>query len=393
MTGSTTVPHPDNSPSTTGPFRRVVGQYRGTRPGPLVVFIAGLHGNEPYGVAALERLFHALESETPPCRGEVLGLAGNITALNSGLRYLVSDLNRSWTRRRIAAIRTRQRDDEEREQLELLETIEQALRGRESEAIVLDLHTTSSDSVPFFTLGDTLRNRKFARKLELPLVLGIEEQIHGALLEYLNARGPITVGVEGGRHDDPASIDFHEHVLWIALVEAGCIEPDNVPRYSERRAALAGARGSLPPVFEVRARRAVKPEDGFVMRPGFQNFEVIHEGQPLADDVDGVVVAPENGRIFLPLYQDLGDDGFFVVRSVRPIWLKVSSLLRHLRLYPVVRFLPGVRRSRRRPGTLLVDRRVARWYVVELFHLLGYRKRREALGFYAFTRRRHDLRF
>lgn len=358
-----------------------------------MIFIAGLHGNEPYGVVALDRLFRVLDSEAPPFRGEVLGLAGNITALKSGRRYLVSDLNRSWTRRRIAAIRTRQSDDEEREQLELLDTIEQTLRGRESEAIVLDLHTTSSDSIPFFTLGDSLRNRQFARKLELPLVLGIEEQIHGALLEYLNARGPITVGVEGGRHDDPASIDFHEHVLWIALAEAGCIEPDHVPRYAERRAALAGARGSLPPVFEVRARRPVSPDDGFVMRPGFQNFEMIREGQPLADDVDGVVVAPEDGRIFLPLYQDLGDDGFFVVRPVRPIWLKISSVLRHLRLYPLVRFLPGVRRSRRRPGTLLVDSRVARWYVVELFHLLGYRKRREALGFYAFSRRRHDLRF
>ncbi len=129
------------------------------------------------------------------------------------------------------------------------------------------------------------------------------------------------------------------------------------------------------------------------MRPGFQNFEAIREGQPLADDADGVVVAPEDGRIFLPLYQDLGDDGFFVVRPVRPVWLRVSSLLRHLRLHSLARLLPGVRRSRRRPDTLLVDSRVARWYVVELFHLLGFRKRREALGFYAFTRRRHDLRF
>ena len=59
----------------------------------------------------------------------------------------------------------------------------------------------------------------------------------------------------------------------------------------------------------------------------------------------------------------------------------------------VARLMPGVRRSRRRPDTLIVDRRVARWYVIEVFHLLGYRKRREALGYYAFTRRRHDLRF
>ncbi len=393
MNRSTAVPRSVRTPDTTGPARRIVGRYRGTRPGPLVIFVAGLHGNEPAGVEALERLFRDLRSEVPPCRGEVLGLAGNLAALASGRRYLLSDLNRSWTRRRIAAVRTEQIDEEQREQFELLELLEQTLRGRESEAIILDLHTTSSDSIPFFTLGDTLRNRNFARKLGLPLVLGIEEQIHGALLEYLNARGPITVGVEGGRHDDPASVDYHEHVLWIALAEAGCLESADVPRYAERVAALAGARGDLPPVFEVRARRAVSPGDGFVMRPGFRNFEAIRADQPLADDDAGEVLAPEDGRIFLPLYQEQGDDGFFIVRPVRPIWLQLSSVLRHLRLHSLARLMPGVRRSRRRPDTLLVDRRVARWYVIEVFHLLGYRKRREALGYYAFTRRRHDLKF
>ena len=393
MTRSTVASFTDLAPDRTGPFRRVVGRYRGTRPGPLVIFVAGLHGNEPAGVQALERLFRDLKDEAPPCRGEVLGLAGNLTALATGRRYLVSDLNRSWTRRRMAAIRTQQNDAEQSEQFELLEILEQTLRGRESEAIVLDLHTTSSDSIPFFTLGDTLRNREFARKLELPLVLGIEEQIHGALLEYLNARGPITIGVEGGRHDDPASVDYHEHVLWIALVEAGCLKPSDVPGYAERRTALAGARGELPPVFEVRARRAVAPGDRFVMRPGFQNFRSIREGQPLADDAGGEVLAPEDGRVFLPLYQEQGDDGFFVVRPVRPAWLRISSVLRHLRLHGLARLMPGVRRSRRRPDTLIVDRRVARWYVIEVFHMLGYRKRREALGYYAFTRRRHDLKF
>ena len=393
MTRSTAVFPPGLRPDATGPARRVVGRYRGIRPGPLVIFIAGLHGNEPAGVVALERLFRVLDTESPPCRGEILGLAGNLTALASGRRYLVSDLNRSWTRRRIAAIRTQQTDEEQREQFELLEILEDTLRGRESEAIILDLHTTSADSIPFFTLGDTLRNREFAGKLELPLVLGIEEQIHGALLEFLNARGPIAIGVEGGRHDDPASVDYHEHVLWVALAEAGCLTPDDVPDYAERMAALVAARGNLPPVFEVRARKAVAPGDGFAMRPGFANFAAIRAGQPLADDSEGEVLAPEDGRIFLPLYQDQGDDGFFVVRPVRPSWLRVSSLLRHLRLYSVARLMPGVRRSRRRPDTLIVDRRVARWYVIEVFHLLGYRRRREALGYYAFTRRRHDLKF
>ena len=375
------------------PTRRIVGQVRGTRPGPLVLVIAGLHGNEPAGVRALERLFRSLDEHQTPVRGEVIGLAGNLAALRRGRRFLVRDLNRAWTRRRIAAIRARPRDVEEAEQLELLELIEEILRGRESESIILDLHTTSSESIPFCTLGDTIRNRDFARRLEIPVVLGIEEQIHGALLEFIGARGPVTVGIEGGQHDDPSSVDFHEHVLWTALVQAGCLDPADVPDYEARREVLIRARGNLSRFFEVRARRAVRPGDGFAMRAGFRNFEPVTLGQPLADDRRGAVLAPERGRIFLPLYQEQGDDGFFIVRPIREAWLRLSTVLRHLRLDLLAPLLPGVHKSRRRPDTLLVDRRVARWQVTQLFHLLGYRKRREALGYSAFARRRHDLRF
>jgi hypothetical protein len=38
--------------------------------------------------------------------------------------------------------------------------------------------------------------------------------------------------------------------------------------------------------------------------------------------------------------------------------------------------LPGVRRDRDRPGTLRIDRHVARFYALEIFHLAGYRKKR-----------------
>lgn len=388
-----TAPHFAPTSPVPDPFDRVVGRVLGTRPGPLVLVIAGLHGNEPAGVRALERVFAAFTEHDIPLRGELVGLAGNLAALARGRRFLNRDLNRTWTRRRIAAIRLRQNDVEEAEQLELLELIEDALRGRESDTIILDLHTTSSDSVPFCTLGDTIRNRRFARKLEIPVVLGIEEQIHGALLEFIGARGPVTIGVEGGRHDDPASVDYHEHVLWIALVEAGCLSPEDVPDYQARRTALTRARGGLARFFEVRSRQAVQPGDGFAMRPGFRNFQPIVAGQPLADDSSGEVLASETGRVFLPLYQEQGDDGFFIVRPIPERWLRLSTLLRRLRVDSLAPLLPGVHRSRRRPDTLVVDRRIARWQVTGLFHLLGYRRRRDALGHSAFSRRRHDLKF
>ena len=51
---------------------RVIGRYEGERPGPLMVCIGGVHGNEPAGVVALEELMLRLEAEpdkNPECTG------------------------------------------------------------------------------------------------------------------------------------------------------------------------------------------------------------------------------------------------------------------------------------------------------------------------------------
>ncbi len=395
MIRGSAAPFPSPAPATETDeplfARRLVGRYRGGRPGPLVLVIGGLHGNEPAGVYALRRVLSRLEEARPPMRGEIVGLAGNLLALRAGVRFLRHDLNRCWHPRRIAELRAgRLHAPEDEEQLRLLAAVEDAMAGREEETYVLDLHTTSAESAPFFTLGDTLRNRAFARRLELPLVLGIEERIQGALLELLNRRGTVTIGVEGGRHDDPRSVDAHEAVLWLALVETGCLSPDEVEGIEGFRRSLAAARADLPRVFEVRVRHAVRPRDGFVMRPGFTNFQPVRKGEELARDVRGAVRALEDGRVFLPLYQELGDDGFFLVRAVRPFWLRLSTVLRRLRVDELVPLLPGVRRSRRRVDTLIVDRRIARWFVPQVFHLLGYRTERTARRYLVFSRRRHD---
>ncbi len=78
----------------------------------------------------------------------------------------------------------------------------------------------------------------------------------------------------------------------------------------------------------------------------------------------------------MPLYQPQGDDGFFVMREFRPFWLRVSSLLRRARADLLFRLLPGVRRDPDHAGTLIIDQHVARFYALQIFHLLGYRKRR-----------------
>lgn len=110
------------------------------------------------------------------------------------------------------------------------------------------------------------------------------------------------------------------------------------------------------------------------MHPGFATFDPIETGQLLARNAAGAVTAPGSGFLLMPLYQELGADGFFIVAPVHPAWLTLSRWLRLLRADNIVHWLPGVSRDPSGPDTFMVDRRVARWVALQILHLLGYRK-------------------
>ena len=380
------------SPLEAAGSRRRVGCVRGAAPGPLLLCTGGLHGNEPSGVLALERVIAELEAEPGQLRGRLLGLAGNLAALSRRTRYLDVDLNRAWVPERLAAVDTGDGpcDSECHEQRELLGEIRQAVTEAEAEICFLDLHTSSAHGTPFACIGDTLRNRRFARPFPVPVILGLEEQIDGALLEHLNNAGLVTMGFEGGQHDDEESVENHVAAIWIGLAAACCL-PGKDPRVRRARELLRQRASQVPPVLEIRYRHGLKPEDDFRMRPGFQNFCEVHAGQVLADDSRGDIEAFYPARVLLPLYQGKGDDGFFLAREVSPFWLRLSRWMRRLRLDRLVHWLPGVRRHPQQPDALLVDQRVARWFTIEVFHLLGFRKRRPEGELLVVSRRAHDL--
>jgi hypothetical protein len=55
-----------------------------------------------------------------------------------------------------------------------------------------------------------------------------------------------------------------------------------------------------------------------------------------------------------------------------------SAVLRRLHVDRVATWLPGVREVPGDPDAVSVDRRVARFFAKQLFHLLGFRKVEEA---------------
>jgi succinylglutamate desuccinylase len=374
---------------------RVLGRIRGDRPGPTLFCVGGIHGNEPAGVAAARRVLEALSRMRSAVRGEFVAVRGNLRALEQRKRFVDRDLNRAWgplqVERVLSAGDKPPGAAEDAEQRALLQVIDRVLGDARGESYFLDLHTSSAHGCPFVTVGDTLRNRDFAVRFPLPLILGLEEQVDGALLEHLNNRGLVTMGVEGGQHEAPESVDYLEAVLRLAIVAAGIVERGDVPQLDADRRLLSHAAAGAPRVIEVRYRRAVSPGDGFTMNPGFTNFQPVTEGAIIAHDESGAIAAPQGGLILLPLYQGQGDDGFFIAREVKPFWLKVSTLLRRMRIGDAVRFLPGVRPHSTTDSTWVVDTRVARLFPLEILHLLGFRKLRKDGPYLLVSRRRFDL--
>jgi predicted deacylase len=374
-----------------GEGEHLIGAFIGDASGPTLIVVGSVHGNEPAGVMALLDISDELESMAQQMRGRVYLLAGNTRALPRKMRFIDRDLNRAWTRNNLGVIGAQRvfRVSECRELAELDQFLDGVLITARSEVYILDLHSTSAGGVPFATVGDTLRNRSFAQKFPVTILLGIEEQLEGTLLEYLNNAGAVTLGFEGGQHDSAETVENHRSLVWLALANTGILRESEIPGITEHRSRLAaGKRG--PRIVEVRYREGVTADDDFKMNPGFNNFDPVSHGQVLATKRQEPVKAIESGLILMPLYQKQGEDGFFIGRTVAPFWLKLSELLRRAKVQDLMHWLPGVASDPDDNETFIVNTRTARFFPLQIFHLLGFRRRRWSGDKLIVSRRRHD---
>lgn len=359
-------------------FQRVTFAVRGRHPGPTLLLVAGQHGNEPGGVFAAERVLERLAGSGIELNGELVALAGNVKALERGVRQIDHDLNRRWSLAEVARIRAQSPevdDAEDAEHRELLEQIEAVIARARGEVFVLDLHTTSAAGTPFVLFGDTLRQRTFGAHFPLPILLGLEEQLDGVLSQRLTQRGCITLAIEGGQHADPRSVDALEACIWVGIEAAGLCTRQQLAPWAAAHRLLTQLRGELPHFVEVVHRHAIAPEDAFVMEPGFSNLAPARRGQLLARDAHGEIRAEHDGVVMLPLYQKHGADGFFWGRPLSRTSLALGSALRRLHVDRLLPLLPGVHRD---GEALAIEPDARERYPSALFHTLGYRREREA---------------
>lgn len=309
-------------------MNRIIGQYTEKRPGPLILLIAGMHGNEHAGIEAAKLIFKMLEVEhiTNPSfqfRGSIVAMYGNIKAIEWKTRYVDKDLNRIWHRERIDGLLKGEKMPQFHEEHEMLDLINHISSLQKSyifdRMVIMDLHTTSAPGGIFVVPSERPESQELAMSIHAPVIRGMIGNIEGAALKYFDDFSwdipTAAISFESGQHDDPQSIYVAIAAIVNLLRSCGSVNEEDVESIHQEKLS-AHSRG-LPRCCILKEIYKVKDPEKFQMFPGFTNFQFVKEGTPLALDHDRLVHCPYDAYILMPLYQKKGFDGYFLVEHIR----------------------------------------------------------------------------
>jgi succinylglutamate desuccinylase len=304
---------------------RIIVEYEGPNPGPLLICLAGVHGNEPAGLKALSLLGKMLDVEpitNPGFRfnGKILGIHGNLKASETGTRFIDYDLNRLFTVENISQVRktpVHNLTNEWYELRQIVDLIDEQIESYQPEKVVfLDLHTTTAGGGIFAIVTDDKTSLEIGKELQVPVIKGMLEGLKGTTLHYYNSDNfkiPITsVCFESGQHNDPLSVNRAIASVLNCMRSIGNVDLKDVESLHDK--LLIQYSKDLPLVSKLLFKYEVKKDENFIMKEGYENFQMVEQGEWLANNKDGKILAPEKGLLLMPLYQNLGDDGFFIIR-------------------------------------------------------------------------------
>ena len=292
---------------------RIIGNYSAGKQGNLLWVTAGVHGNEPSGVIALQRVFKVLEEEKPKINGRILGICGNLKALQNNKRFVDQDLNRTWTKENLNS------DNDEvheiNEMFDIVNLLEQYPEKDFNQRYFLDCHTTSSPSIPYSSVQDVNDNLEWGHQFPAPIIKGFSDIVSGSIDHYFSRIGMTGFTFEAGQHTSKDAIDYHEGMIWLALKNGLDLSLDSlskIPKAVTKTLALKKHQK----VYEIIYRHGLNDSDDFKMQEGYKNFQNIEKGELLAIQNNKEVYSSYEGSIFMPLYQSQGNDGFFIVKEV-----------------------------------------------------------------------------
>jgi predicted deacylase len=289
----------------------------GNSEGNTVIFLGGVHGNETAGVGALHTVFRSLELTGENFKGRAVALIGNLEATRLNQRYIYKDMNRIWNRDTLDDLHYGRLDTRHTEYAELQAVyteVKSIIENATGKVYVIDLHTTSSPTIPFIVTNKSDPCLSFTNEFPMPVISGLTGFLDGTLLSYINDLGHIGLAYEAGQHKSTQSLMKHESFIWLCLHQTG-ICPDLNPEFIQKHhQVLEEELVTRTNHFRIISRYKIKPEEQFKMNAGYANFQKIHAGEELAVNQDGPIRSPYDGYVFMPLYQPQGEDGFFIIK-------------------------------------------------------------------------------
>lgn len=283
----------------------------GSKPGPRALVLGGTHGDELTGIEVVRMLADAFgvraqsfgTHEHTLVSGELLFGFGNPVAILKCKRSASNglDLNRSFSERELSAAPTPS------DRADLIRARELAPLFCECE-IILDVHSTSSDSPPFVAFTTAGSDKYFELASRLPVryvifdpdqLLAIDEGIaESATVDGYAARhGAIGIGYETGREDrvEDAARVFTSIIYFLA--DAGCIEISSAQNICKE------PRPQLMPQERFRfTHNVLAKEQEFLFDQKFQSgWQPVEVSERVGIYASGTIeYAPASGMLIFP---------------------------------------------------------------------------------------------
>lgn len=298
-------------------------------PGPRLIVLGGVHGDEPCGTEALTRLWNRIEDHQVGLSTGVLTLVpqANPLACERGTREGERNLNRSFVPLP-EADRTTPEDDFTAELAELI-------AGHD---VLLDLHSASTPTDPFAMIGLAVTEDldevvagappggepfpgadlelEVAAALGVPVVVEGWFDVYDAALpegadpaarrmaigtnEYARTRGVAALTVECGQHEVSAAAAVAFEITRRTLARLGLID---------------GLLDPAAPARVLRTRSVVhRTDDGDAFVRPWRSLEPVSQGEVIGVRADGdPVVAVEDGAVMFPDDDaDVGEEWFYL---------------------------------------------------------------------------------
>lgn len=272
-------------------------------PGPALIVLGAVHGNEVCGAHAIAHTIDALHSgQLVLTRGRLTLLpVANPLAFARRTREGERNLNRRFVPRAAPA------DYEDRLTAQLAPLLAQ-------HDALLDLHSFHTPGAPFAMVGPLDNNgprEPFARATEemaLARALGAPQVVQGWLQvydraarmrgqppddegmgtnEYMRSQGGYAVTIECGQHDEPAAIGVARQAIAGALAHLGL-------------AAVTPPAPCTAPAARLKDV-VLRESPGDRLAQDWHSFDPVRAGQPVAFRADGrAVPAPFDGCVLFP---------------------------------------------------------------------------------------------